>query len=440
MTNTAVGGRRTAVVGIVGTLVLVLTACGGDGSVAARATVRDSAGVRIVENSAPAWRTTEAWHLSDVPRVDIGVVEGDPHYQFDNVTGALRLRDGRIVVANAGSGELRFYDATGTYVSTSGRKGGGPGEFQSLSSVERLGGDSLLAFDRSSRRISIFDATGHFLQAITPQQAALQLSRYVGHFEDGSFVMFASGSIMGADGKLPNGLVRPSVTYAHVTRDGALVDTIGVFRGNASFVKAKSSSGGSLLSIQITRGGLYHSPVTAVHDTTFYYGSSDAYEIGLYGADGTLRRSVRRTQPNGKVTDAVIDQMKQAALDGAKERTGTVTAQQRTQVEQRYAEQPLPETMPAYRNLLIDSEGDLWVQEYDVIPDAQPPRWTVFDPSGQMLGTVTMPVRFTPYDIGPDYILGLWRDDLDVEHVQLYELDKSATGGVDRKAIAAGGE
>jgi hypothetical protein len=375
-----------------------------------------------------------------MPRVDIGVVEGDPHYQFDNVTGAVRLSDGRIVVANAGSGEFRFFDPSGKYLSMSGRKGGGPGEFKSLSSVERLGGDSLLAFDRSNRRVSVFDATGHFLRTVSaPQSASLRLSQLVGRFADGSLVMSASGSIMGADGKRPNGLVRPSVTYAHVSLAGALLDTIGTFPGTASLIQT-TSSGGSLLSIRIVRGGLYHAPVTAVHDTTFYYGSSDAYEIGLYGADGTLRRSVRRTKPNGKVTDAVIDRMKQAALDGAKERTGTLTAQQRTQIEQQYAEQPFPETMPAYRSLLIDSEGDLWVQEYDVIPDAQPPRWTVFDPSGQMLGTVTMPMRFTPYDIGPDYVLGRWRDDLDVEHVQLYGLDKSATGDVGRNVIAKGGE
>jgi hypothetical protein len=145
-----------------------------------------------------------------------------------------------------------------------------------------------------------------------------------------------------------------------------------------------------------------------------------------------LYRSVRRSQPNAEVTDAVVDQMKQAALDARKERTGTITAQMRTQVEQAYAERPFPETMPAYRSLLFDSQGDLWVQEFDAVADAQPPRWTVFDPTGQMLGTVTMPLRFTPYDIGSDYILGRWRDDLDVEHVQLYGLTKPASPSGDR--------
>ncbi len=36
-----------------------------------------------------------------------------------------------------------------------------------------------------------------------------------------------------------------------------------------------------------------------------------------------------------------------------------------------------------------------------------------------------MPPRFSPLDIGPDFVLGLWRDADDVEHVRMYDLVKS---------------
>ncbi len=39
-------------------------------------------------------------------------------------------------------------------------------------------------------------------------------------------------------------------------------------------------------------------------------------------------------------------------------------------------------------------------------------------------GTLGLPPRFQPLDIGPDYILGLWRDADDVEHVRMYQLVK----------------
>jgi hypothetical protein len=53
-----------------------------------------------------------------------------------------------------------------------------------------------------------------------------------------------------------------------------------------------------------------------------------------------------------------------------------------------------------------------------------PTAWRVFDPSGIWLGTVTLPARFNPMDIGKDYVLGLWRDEDDVEHIRIYRLRK----------------
>ena len=55
-----------------------------------------------------------------------------------------------------------------------------------------------------------------------------------------------------------------------------------------------------------------------------------------------------------------------------------------------------------------------------------PTGWRVFDRTGRWSGTVTMPARFNPMDIGSDYVLGLWRDEDDVEHVRLYRLMKPA--------------
>jgi hypothetical protein len=86
---------------------------------------------------------------------------------------------------------------------------------------------------------------------------------------------------------------------------------------------------------------------------------------------------------------------------------------------------------------MVVADGDLWVADYRRPSDTQP-RWTVFDSTGQMLGAVAMPERFTPYDIGADYVLGTWRDELDVEHVQLYALEKAAPSNDDRQPIRVG--
>jgi sugar lactone lactonase YvrE len=79
--------------------------------------------------------------------------------------------------------------------------------------------------------------------------------------------------------------------------------------------------------------------------------------------------------------------------------------------------------MPSYAEFCIDSEGYLWVEDYRK-PGDERSRWTVFDLDGLMLGRVELPDRFTIHQIGRDFVLGTWIDEMDVEHVRLYALIK----------------
>ena len=38
------------------------------------------------------------------------------------------------------------------------------------------------------------------------------------------------------------------------------------------------------------------------------------------------------------------------------------------------------------------------------------------------MGTVEMPTEFQPFEIGENYVLGVWTDDLGVEYVQTYAM------------------
>jgi hypothetical protein len=38
--------------------------------------------------------------------------------------------------------------------------------------------------------------------------------------------------------------------------------------------------------------------------------------------------------------------------------------------------------------------------------------------------TLTLPASFRVHDIGEDYILGVWQDELDVPYVRMYGLDR----------------
>ena len=104
------------------------------------------------------------WRLSSLPAVDIGLAQGDERYELSGATSSLQLEDGRIVVANSGTNELRFFDREGRFLETAGRKGEGPGEFSGALHLNRLTDQHFAVYDQSQQRLSLFDSSGAFLR------------------------------------------------------------------------------------------------------------------------------------------------------------------------------------------------------------------------------------------------------------------------------------
>ena len=98
------------VLSAVAAICVAFSGCDTRQAVRSAAEVRDSSGVTIVKSDSPSWEEGEGWRLGAAPLVDIGVVSGDAAYELFRPLGAIRLGDGRIVVANSGTGDLRYYD------------------------------------------------------------------------------------------------------------------------------------------------------------------------------------------------------------------------------------------------------------------------------------------------------------------------------------------
>jgi len=94
------------------------------------------------------------------------------------------------------------------------------------------------------------------------------------------------------------------------------------------------------------------------------------------------------------------------------------------------------ERLPSFGSMIVDNAGNLWVQRYDFrsvffIPGpvrtqtmSVASHWDVIDANGRWITTVDLPARFTPVEIGADYIAGLARDADEVEQVRVYRLRK----------------
>ena len=124
---------------------------------------RDSAGIWIVENAEPPEGSRLPWRIGPEPAVSIGAVEGEEPYLLDRAGDATRLSDGRIIVVNGGTSELRMFDAAGVHLATWwGGRGEGPGEFRELGRAEPWPGDSIIAWYAPRLGISAFDAQGNY--------------------------------------------------------------------------------------------------------------------------------------------------------------------------------------------------------------------------------------------------------------------------------------
>ncbi len=380
---------------------LTFAACATDIPERRGSVVRDSAGIRIVESTSPRWSTTEAWSVDPAPLLDLATSGTGPPHEFYRVRDAIRLPDGVIAVADYTSGEIRFFSSTGEFLRAVGRRGEGPGEFQRLTSVHQFRSDSLIAFDYWARRVTVLSPQREVSRIITLR---LPFVRKLHPLDQTSFVAtFISPSVLRAEGV--EGLVRKPEPVVRFSLTGKVIDTV-AFSAGVEEVLLSSGAHSPLF------GKLDH---LAVYQERIYLGSADQMQIDVLGANGRLERIIR-------VPDYDLHL---SAQELQAERDWRLGEDSSPFVRDYVSSLPDPETKPAYADLLVDTEGFAWAAKFQGRAESnEPQRWNVFDPAGEWLGSVQVPARFTVYEIGRDYVLGLWRDADDVEHVRMYELIK----------------
>ncbi len=390
--------------------VTILSAVGcSESSSQPSSTVRDSAGVTIVESSRGAWSEEARWRIATVPELSIGSASGAVELQFDRVEDVLVGPNGTVVVADAGSSQIRFYDSAGNYISGSGRAGEGPGEYQRLTGLGHGPGDSLWVYDFGTRRFTILGMDGRTERTVSVG-GTLSGAEAVGRLSDGSFLLreYWSSTMHEEVG----GLVRPLAAVVVLAPDGSSLDTIGLHPGREVFIGTEDGRG-------VMSAPPYARTATAARQgDSVWVGDQTTYQIKLYTRAGGLKRLVRRTGQDLRLTQSDLDRFIDAEMAGRPQN-------ERQMLQRMYDDVQAPDSRPAYGRILVDSDRHLWVSEWTRIQE-QPVRWDVFAPDGTYLGEVEVPERFRVLQIHEGRLAGVWRDELDVEHVRLYRIHKSA--------------
>ena len=215
-------------------------ACHPSSPASAHALARDSAGVAIIESSAPLGAEHLPWSVDTVPIIDLGAHEDDPHEEFGGTVIPVRLATGQIVVAVGSASELRFFDAGGVWLKSAGRSGQGPGEFQSLGWLSLGPGDTMRTYDWGLRRLSIFSPTGAFVRSAllknpSPERGAIPFGVLV----DGRIVV---GGTRFVTPGFPSGVTRDTAPLLVYGEAGTAVDSFGSFPGSEALVQSDANS------------------------------------------------------------------------------------------------------------------------------------------------------------------------------------------------------
>lgn len=400
----------------------LLVGCAGEpGDAASRewaGTVTDSAGVSLVANPDEGiWREDDRWTVAEDLR--IGTLAGDPDYLFSQISGIAGLEDGRIAVFDQQGQHFRIFGPDGTHLTTVGRPGSGPGEFAlGGGPLLVIPGDTIIVPDVTNQRVNRYDAQG------TP------IDSYPLDFSTGLPLAWAVRD----DGLIANQLrplnlpgteeVDPNDRIVIRTSDGTIVDTVLVLE-----------SGGS---IQITAQGGQRTifapePLWTLSGDRVVYGVTNDYRVFQYGPDGALQRVFTKPFVDRLVTEG-DQQMLRDAIDGFLEELG-LSPPQREASQQAIG---FAETYPAFGLVRGGPDGTTWVQHIRT-PDQMTEEelesfnlqlgfgsnvWDVFDAEGRFLGPLEMPFGFQPVSFEGDRILGIWRDEMDVQFGMVLRIER----------------
>lgn len=387
-------------------LAAALAACGRPSDAGSTFTAQDSAGIEIVTSFEPAWTDADAWRLSDGPVLEIGRVEGDEAYLLYNVVDVTRLDDGGVVVANGGDETIRRYDARGRFLWKAGREGEGPGEFAQIWHIGSVDDGILVTQSREFWPSAVFDLDGRYVRTIHKTAALRFLAPPDFLLEDGSLILTAFRQQARGEVWID------SVTYLRLSADGSTLDTI---------VRAPATQYGEAKTREPLRVALSPNLAHAAGRDRLFTTFPDDYSIEVYDLTGRLVREIRRAWTPVPVTEEDIVRHRREYLD--------VSPALRVRREQNLAESRYAEHHPAHGPMIADRAGSLWVSRLvpsglNPQPDDVPIPWDVFDPAGVWLGTLRTPARFNVLEVGDDYIAGIWRNDLDVQFVRVYRLEK----------------
>lgn len=363
----------------------------------------DSAGVQIVEALRPLWGDSSLWRIDPAPLLDLAASGSGPNHEFGRVGGMVRLADGSLVVADATWLQIRLYSPEGDFVRATGRNGEGPGEFsRGIEQMVGAASDSVWVLD-SDGRVSVFGpdlGLGRTFNLLSNASSIHDLG-------DGSMAVQYVSPFWTKDAI---GAIRNPTVLWRFNVEGTRLDSIAATEGYDEYVVQFRDGTTASVSPLFRKEAQ-----VAIHTGRLFVGNAEFMEVEERTRAGDLVRILRIPDYPLNLSRSALRAEREAYLGG---RSSSLLreAAERT---------PASGTRPAYSRMIVDPSGAVWLQLYRGESEAEEPvRWLVLAADGTWLGTVGLPDRFRIVDIEMDAVLGVWYDELDVQHPQVLRLER----------------
>lgn len=401
---------------------VIISGCGPEQASSDPVAVADSAGVTIVSSSEGRWGDDEAWFVSADPRLTLGLLDGAKEYQFSNISAAARQSDGDLVLADAGARTVRLYDSDGVFKRQLGGPGSGPGEFQRPTQILLQASDSILVWDDVAFRLTRFDSAGDFVDVHTFSREKIAKTISPPLYPATAQALSSNELLVrliekGGEGPVEDRF-RGRSGALRVSSSFAVIDTLMWF-GDVEQVLADAPWGRQPVVPPLARN-----TSIAVQPTghRVCIGDQEGPEVRCFEPDGQTR-SVR--WPG----DPILVHADDPDVARWRETTLELYELKLTPDEARHLVDQVsaPVVRPEFSALVLDREGNLWVKRGPGGPaDSRLTDYLVFDSAGEQLGSLSMP-SIRVLEIGSDYVLGVVRDEFEVEYLHLFTIVKPPT-------------
>lgn len=367
------------------------------------AAVRDSAGIRIVENGDVSG-TVPPWTIAPEPIFRIGWGEGDP--QFQSLRSGLLLRDGRSIVADQGSSLIHAFSADGDALWVAGGPGEGPGEYGRIGTLIELPDDSILVSDGGNRRVSVLRRGEHAYDRRFENIFGEALYDPAARLTNGSFLLLPTGFAL-------------RVTQEAGWRSYPILTTV-------DFVEVDTFAIVPMLEMNASGdlNPIRHMGTVAATGDRVSTAQSDRAEVVWWDPNGEVTRIGRWDESPREVTEEDWSRYE----SWYRERLGGSYEPDRLEQNLRERREDFGGTLPLFRSVHGDPEGSVWLGEYR-IADPTASVYRVISGSGEWVGSIGFPRDIQILDITSSRVLGVETDELDVQAVVLYQLDRTAGRG-----------